>query len=99
MCAGLVAKDDMELKQMDVKTTFLHGDLHEDIYMQPLEGFVQKDREKLPSQLKKSIYGLKQAPKKWYYKFNAFMRSQHFTQNESNHCFYTKKSANGTQLY
>ena len=31
---GLVAKDDMELKHMDVKTVFLHGDLHDDIYMQ-----------------------------------------------------------------
>ena len=28
---GLVAKDDMELKQMDVKIAFLHGDLYEDI--------------------------------------------------------------------
>ena len=31
---GMVVKEDMKLKQMDVKTTFLHGDLHEDIYMQ-----------------------------------------------------------------
>ena len=31
---ALVAKEDMELVQMDVKTTFLHGDLHEDIYIQ-----------------------------------------------------------------
>ena len=30
----LAAREDMELVQMDVKTTFLHGDFHEDIYMQ-----------------------------------------------------------------
>ena len=30
---GLVAAEDMELIQMDVKTAFLHGNLHEDIYM------------------------------------------------------------------
>ena len=29
----LVAIEDMELVQMDVKTTFLHGDLEEDVYM------------------------------------------------------------------
>ena len=29
----LAATEDMELVQMDVKTAFLHGDLHEDIYM------------------------------------------------------------------
>ena len=31
---ALVAQQDMELVQMDVNTTFLHGDLREDIYMQ-----------------------------------------------------------------
>ena len=31
---ALAAREDMELVQMDVKTAFLHGDLHEDIYMQ-----------------------------------------------------------------
>ena len=29
----LVAKDDMELHQMDVNTAVLHGNLHDDIYM------------------------------------------------------------------
>ncbi|MCO5558057.1 hypothetical protein L7F22_011632 [Adiantum nelumboides] len=32
---------------MDVKTTFLHGDLTEKIYMQQLEGFVEKGKEAL----------------------------------------------------
>ena len=31
---ALVAQQDMELVQMDVKMAFLHGDLKEDIYMQ-----------------------------------------------------------------
>ena len=41
---ALVAREDMELVQMDVKTAFLHGDLHEDIYMQQPEGFVEKSK-------------------------------------------------------
>ena len=44
---------------MDVKTTFLHGDPHEDIYMQHPEGFVEKGKENLVCKLKKSLYGLK----------------------------------------
>ena len=31
---GVVAADDLELIQLDVKTTFLHGDLEEEIYME-----------------------------------------------------------------
>ncbi|MCO5577643.1 hypothetical protein L7F22_031474 [Adiantum nelumboides] len=40
MLLALVATEDMDLDQMDVITTFLHGDLEKEIYMQQLEGFV-----------------------------------------------------------
>nr|CAN67902.1 hypothetical protein VITISV_037907 [Vitis vinifera] len=36
---AFVAHKDLELDQLDVKTTFLHGELDELIYMQPPEGF------------------------------------------------------------
>eukprot|EP00253_Pinus_taeda_P030177 PITA_30177 len=47
---------------MDVKSTFLHGDLHEEIYMEQPIGFIQTDSS-LVCWLKKSLYGLKQAPR------------------------------------
>eukprot|EP00253_Pinus_taeda_P025747 PITA_25747 len=47
---------------MDVKSAFLHGDLHEEIYMEQPIGFIQTDSI-LVFRLKKSLYGLKQAPR------------------------------------
>ena len=58
---------------MDVKSEFLHGDLHEDIYMQKHEGFIHDPS--LVFKLNKSIYGLKQAPRAWYAKMENFLLS------------------------
>ncbi|KAK3027434.1 hypothetical protein RJ639_042074 [Escallonia herrerae] len=70
---GLVASNDLELEQLDVKTTFLHGDLEEEIYMQQPQGFEINGKEQLVFKLNKSFYGLKQAPRQWYRKFDSFM--------------------------
>ncbi|GJZ93963.1 retrovirus-related pol polyprotein from transposon TNT 1-94 [Tanacetum coccineum] len=47
------------IHQMDVKTAFLNGELHEKIYMQQPEGFVVKYPEHKICKLVKSLYSLK----------------------------------------
>ena len=42
---SIVAAFDFEIEQMDVKTTFLHGDLEEEIYMKKPEGFMVKGKK------------------------------------------------------
>ena len=44
-----------KLIQLDVKTTFLHGDLQEEIYMEQPKGFVASSQDHLVCQLRKSI--------------------------------------------
>ena len=58
---GVLAANNLELEQNDVKSTFLHGDLHEDIYMSQLADFTVTGGDHLVCRLKKNLYGLKQA--------------------------------------
>ena len=95
---ALVAREDMDLVQMDVKTSFLHGDLHEEVYMQQPEGYIEKGKENLVCRLKKSLYGLKQAPRQWYHKFHSFMLSQGYRRSDVDHCLYTKRATDGSLL-
>ena len=54
---SLVAVEYYHLEQLDVKTTFLHGDLEEDIFMQQPQGYEVKGKENLVCRLNKSLYG------------------------------------------
>ncbi|KAA0066633.1 hypothetical protein E6C27_scaffold979G00520 [Cucumis melo var. makuwa] len=53
----------MFIEQMDVTTTFLHGELEEVIYMAQPKGYEVKGKEHRVCRLYKSIYGLKQSPR------------------------------------
>ena len=57
MFVALASVHGLIIHQLDVKTTFIHGDLEEQIYMDQPEGFV-------------ASYGLKQAPRDWNKKFD-----------------------------
>ena len=87
---GMVAAENLHLEQLDVKTTFLFGDLEEDIYMIQPEGFILQGQENLFCKLRKSLYGLKQAPRQWFKKFDSFMHRIGFERCEADHCCYVK---------
>ena len=62
---AIAASYDYEIWQMDVKTTFLNGNIEEELYMVQPEGFIDpKDAGKV-CKLQRSIYGLKQASRSW----------------------------------
>lgn len=56
---SIVAVKDLHLEQLDVKTTFLYGELDEEIDMVQLEGVSCYRKENLICKLKRSLYGLK----------------------------------------
>jgi hypothetical protein len=87
---ALVTHYDLELHQMDVKMVFLNGHLEENIYMAQPKGFIVEGKEQMGCRLKKSIYGLKQASRQWYLKFDKTIRNFGFKENVEDNCVYTK---------
>ena len=75
---------------MDVKTTFLNGDLEEEIYMLQPEGCITPGQEHRVCKLNKSLHGLKQAPKQWHGKFDNALLKNGFLSVEVDKCVYTK---------
>ena len=60
---GVVVVEDLELIQLDVKKTFLHGDLEGELYMEQSKCFVATCQGHIVFIRRKSLYGLKQAPR------------------------------------
>ena len=78
------------IHQMDVKTTFLNGELEEEIYMTQPEGCVAPGQEEKVCKLLKYLYGLKQTPKQWHEKLDNVLLCDGFSTNDVNKCAYTK---------
>ena len=84
---------------MDVKATFLHGELEETIYMVQPEGFTQHGQEHLVCKLKKSLYGLKQSPRQWYKRFDSYMIRIGYKRCEYDCCVYVKSLDDGSSIF
>jgi len=82
-----------------MKTTFLHGDLEEEIYMSKPMGFKLAGKEYMVCKLKKSLYELKQSPRQWYKHFDSFMRGKRHTRSYYDPHVYYNKLQGGEYIY
>ena len=82
------------LHQLDMKNVFLHRDLNEDIYMQPLTGLFSTPTSAV-CKLRKSLYGLKQAPRAWYAKFASTLVDFGFNKSKYDASWFLHTTATG----
>jgi hypothetical protein len=64
----LAAVQGFHVQVMDVDQAFCHGDLEENIYMEPPPGLHSEGKGDTVWKLCRLLYGLKQAPRQWHAK-------------------------------
>ena len=78
-----------QVQQLDVNNAFLHGDLHEDVYMMVPPGVCVSHQNQC-CKLLKSLYGLKQASRKWFEKLSLLLLSCGYQQAQADHSLFIK---------
>jgi hypothetical protein len=90
---AVVAISSWTISQMDVKNAFLHGDLHEEVYMYPTPG-VDAPSDHV-CRLRRALYGLKQAPRVWFERFASVIQAAGFTPSDHDHALFIHLSPRG----
>ena len=66
---------------MDVKSTFLNGNLKEKVYVHQPPGFAIPGKEGKVLRLRKALYGLRQASRAWNAKLDSMLKEIGFEQS------------------
>ena len=88
MIIALAAKNLWYVHHLDVKFAFLNGELEETVYVQQPKGFIQEGKEQMVLKLRKSLYGLEQAPRAWNHKLDSCLKMIGFKKCDQDQAVY-----------
>ena len=95
---SLAVIEKLEMRLMDVVTTYLYGSLENDIYIRIPEGFRIPEASKTYSRdlysikLQRSIYGLKQSGRMWYKRLSKYLLREQYKNDPICPCVFIKKT-------
>jgi hypothetical protein len=72
----------------------LNGDLEEEVYVEQPEVFQLVEEKDYVCRLNKSMYGLKKAPRAWYYRIDKYLNQQGFKKGMIDRNLYIKDEGN-----
>ncbi|CAI7780586.1 unnamed protein product [Closterium sp. NIES-54] len=75
----VAAQHDYKLHSLDFSTAFLQGSLHEEIWLRCPPGFTGSFLAGTQWSLRRPVYGLRQAPRKWHDTLRTTLAAQGFT--------------------
>ena len=81
-----------KLLQMDVKSAFLNGFLHEEVFVEQPKGFVDPHHSSYVYRLKKALYGLKQALRAWYERLTLYLVDNGYSRGSVDKTLFIKRN-------
>jgi hypothetical protein len=82
----------IKVYQMYVKSSFLNGELEEEVYIEQPGGFQLSKNIDYVYKLKKALYGLKQAPRAWYSILDKYLQQAGFRKGSGDNNLYINVS-------
>ncbi|XP_074363496.1 uncharacterized protein LOC141704047 [Apium graveolens] len=85
---AIAASKNWEIHQIDIHNAFLQGDLDEEVHIKLPPDFESSSPNKV-CRLRKSLYGLKEAPQCWFPKLVSALKKYGFLQSYSDYSMFT----------
>lgn len=85
---AIAAKKYLNIRFFDVKTAYLHGRLKETVYLEPPPGFEKRFEKGKICKLKRSLYGLFQSGRNWYFRLKEELSKNGFKALSSESCIF-----------